>query len=406
MKILQVNCVYKNGSTGKIVADHHTELLKRGYQSVVAYANGASVAENYVYKISKPIEQKAEALYSRVTGLMYGGGARQTRRLICVIKKEQPDIVHLHCLNGYTANIYKLITWLKNNQIKTVITQHAEFLYTANCGYAYDCQKWKTGCGNCPQLKKEVLSWFFDRTHTSWLKMKTAFNGFDNLMVTSVSPWLLERAKQSPILADKKHAVVYNGLDVDVFKVFDKEELRKKHGLTHQKIVFYATSDFSLDPSHRKGGYYVFKLAEYFKDKNVCFFVAGNKDGKVDAPENVILLGRISDKETLAKYYSLADVTLLTSKRETFSMVCAESLCCGTPIVGFKAGAPEQISLSEYSRFVDYGNFEDLVSVLETAFADESWKEKERISQKAKETYSKAEMTARYCKIYETLIEK
>ena len=37
-------------------------------------------------------------------------------------------------------------------------------------------------------------------------------------------------------------------------------------------------------------------------------------------------------------------------------MVCAESLCCGTPVVGFKAGAPEMISLPEYSRFVEYGD--------------------------------------------------
>ena len=28
MKVLQVNVVYKNGSTGKITADIHTELLK------------------------------------------------------------------------------------------------------------------------------------------------------------------------------------------------------------------------------------------------------------------------------------------------------------------------------------------------------------------------------------------
>ena len=40
----------------------------------------------------------------------------------------------------------------------------------------------------------------------------------------------------------------------------------------------------------------------------------------------------------LAEYYSLVDVTVITSFHETFSMVVAESLSCGTPIVGFKAG--------------------------------------------------------------------
>ena len=37
-------------------------------------------------------------------------------------------------------------------------------------------------------------------------------------------------------------------------------------------------------------------------------------------------------------------------------MVTAESLCCGTPVVGFKAGAPEQIAIKEFSEFVEYGD--------------------------------------------------
>lgn len=72
------------------------------------------------------------------------------------------------------------------------------------------------------------------------------------------------------------------------------------------------------------------------------------------------MLGKITDQELLAKYYSMADVTLLTSKKETFSMVTAESLCCGTPVVGFKAGAPEQIAIKEFSEFVEYGDLNSL----------------------------------------------
>ena len=41
-------------------------------------------------------------------------------------------------------------------------------------------------------------------------------------------------------------------------------------------------------------------------------------------------------------------------------MICAESLCCGTPVIGFRAGAPERIALKEYSDFVQYGDLNSL----------------------------------------------
>ena len=50
-------------------------------------------------------------------------------------------------------------------------------------------------------------------TNKSWVKMEEAFSGFDNLIVTSVSPWLEKRAKQSPILGDKIHYTVLNGIE-------------------------------------------------------------------------------------------------------------------------------------------------------------------------------------------------
>ena len=50
MKVLQVNCVYKKGSTGKITYDIHTELLKQGIESVVCYGRGENVQDKFVYK--------------------------------------------------------------------------------------------------------------------------------------------------------------------------------------------------------------------------------------------------------------------------------------------------------------------------------------------------------------------
>ena len=399
MKVMQVNVVYNTGSTGKIVSDIHAELASEGIESVICYGRGENTDEIGVYKTCGELYSKINNLASRFTGIMYGGCLFSTNKLISIIKKENPDVVHLHCINGYFVNIYRLVSWLKKNKIKTVLTLHAEFMYTANCGHALECEKWKTGCGSCPRLRQETKSLLIDGTHRSWMRMKKAFKGFENLTVVSVSPWLMERAKQSPILKDHRHTVVLNGLDTDVFHPYDTAELRRELGITDEKIIFHATPYFSDEKDSFKGGYYVIKLAEALKDKGVRVVVAGNYKNGITVPENLTLLGRVSDQKRLAALYSMADVTVIASKKETFSMIVAESLCCGTPVVGFKAGGPESITILEHSRFVDYGDFEafcmETEKILTSADID-----KEKIYASASEKYSKENMARKYIEAY------
>ena len=261
MKVLQVNCVYGQGSTGKLTRDLHKELQKRSIASVVCYGRGAKVHEPGVYKTCGEGYSKLNNLLSRFTGLMYGGCFFSTNKLIRRIKTEQPDVVHLQCINGYFVNIYRLITWLKKQEIKTVLTLHAEFMYTGNCGHSLECEKWKTGCGSCPRLRQETKSLLFDRTARAYRKMQQAFADFnENLTVVSVSPWLKNRAEQSPILAGKRHCVVSNGVNTEVFHPYNTEDLRKRYGLQNEKILFHATPFFSEDPAHLKGGFYILKF--------------------------------------------------------------------------------------------------------------------------------------------------
>ena len=45
MKIMQINVVYKTGSTGKIVYELHSYLEKHNITSIVCYGRGNSVKE-------------------------------------------------------------------------------------------------------------------------------------------------------------------------------------------------------------------------------------------------------------------------------------------------------------------------------------------------------------------------
>ncbi len=407
MKILQVNCVYKTGSTGKIVFDIHNELQKNGIQSVVCYGRGEKHEENNVYKTSTEFGADLTHLFAKASGIMYGGAMLATNKLISVIKKEKPDIVHLHCINGYFVNIYRLINWLKKNKIKTVLTLHAEFMYTGGCGYALECEQWKSpeGCVKCANYKIDTDSWFIDGTPKMWRKMKAAFKDFNSdLIITSVSPWLNNRAAQSVILSGKNHKTVFNGIDTSVFRVYGKDDanaLRQNLKIKSDKVIFHATAAFSNDPENIKGGYYLIELAKKMKD--VTFVVAGTVVGDFSVPDNVILLGRLANQKDLARYYSMADVTLLTSKRETFSMIVAETLASGTPVVGFYAGAPETIAIPEYSEFVEFGNTEALKNAVEKWLSKE--KSAESISSAAHSVYSREKMTEDYIKVYKELLE-
>lgn len=403
MKILQVNCVYGVGSTGKLTADIHTELIRQGMESVVCYGRGAKMEGSGLHKTCGEFYSRANQLLARFRGQLYGGCLLSTRKLISVIEKEKPDVVHLQCINGFFVNIARLLEWLKENRVKTVLTLHAEFMFTAGCGHARECERWKSGCGKCPQLRTDIRSFGLDGTHASWKKMKKAFQGFgEDLMVASVSPWLMERAKQSPFLADKKHCVVMNGLDVDVFRRRGAKELRAQYG-PEARIVLFVTTYLTDSPSDLKGGRYVIELARRLEQSNVRILVLGNFDRTLVLPSNMTALGRVEDQELLARYYSMADVSILASKRETFSMVTAESLCCGTPVVGFQAGGPESIALPEFSRFVPEGDVEalgeELLAMLERPI------DRERLAREAQERYSSGRMVREYMQIYRELAE-
>lgn len=405
MKIMQINVVYPNGSTGKIVKDIHDELVKKNHESLICFGRGAEVREKNIYKIAPEFIMKAQSFRAKATGYTYGGCLYSTRNLINIVRNETPDVVHLHCINGYMVNIYKLLDYLKKNRISTVLTLHAEFMYTAGCGHALDCDKWKNGCGECPQRKNggRPASRVFDRSANEWQFMKKSFEGFDNLVITSVSEWLNNRAKESPFFKKNQLKVVLNGVDnTNTFTPREFGYLKKELSLKDEKIILHVTANFK-DPI--KGGNYVLEIAKRFEMYNIKFIIVGSNSEIDNLPKNIIVLPKTKNQKRLADLYSMADITLLTSVKETFSMVTAESLSCGTPVIGFKAGGPESIALSQYSEFVNHGDINSLENVILKWVYSEKFNKKD-IANLAKTHYSKEKMYNSYLVIYEDIIKR
>ncbi len=400
MKVLQINCVFREGSTGHITGDLHDYYKSVGIDSHVIFGRGKQPSEPSVYKVAGEIPSKLRNLASRLTGNLYGTGRIGLLRTASLIRKIKPDVVHLHCINGYFIDVYGLLDYLKKNQIPTLLTLHAEFMHTGNCGYSFECDGWRSGCVHCPDVKGAIGSKNRRAPGKNWQRMKEALCGFDTLTAAGVSDWIAERARLSPIMEGKRITTVLNGLDDSVF--YRREEpvavIDAIHARTKRALLF--VTPYFEDAN--KGGRWLLELAERMKDEPFEFVVVGSAGASYDLP-NVHFVGRVSDPSELAKWYSAADLTLLFSKRETFSMICAETLSCGTPIVGFRAGAPEGIALCDYSEFVPYGDLDTLAEKIR----EWSCKELDRngISAVAKGVYSKRVMAENYIKEYEKLLK-
>ena len=393
MKVLQVNCVYGAGSTGRLVKDIHQYGMDHGIESVVCYGRGQRVFDPYIYKVSTEAGAKIHSIQSRLFGVEFSHSFFATQKLLNIIKKESPNVVHLHCLNGHFINVYRTIRFLKHRHLPTVLTLHAEIMHTAGCDHAMECDKWKTCCSDCSKVHGILSSYFLDDAKRCYHKMQKAMAGFNEMTVVGVSQWLTDRARQSPILGNARFETINNGVDTAAFSFRSTISLLQRYPIGNRKVILHVTPNFY---SAIKGGSYVLLLAE--KMPQVCFVIVGYSGDCNMLPANVIPLEHTTDKQELAQLYSLADITLLTSKRETFSMVCAESLCCGTPVVGFKAGAPETIGMEKYCEFVEQGDVDALQkAVTRWLYRDNN---KSVISREAALRYSSQKMCEAYYALY------
>ena len=402
MRILQINSVYKVGSTGKIVDCIGNVLRKHDNDVFTCYGIGESYIDQYSQKICTTPEHMFNALLSRIRGIAYGGVYYSNIKIKRIIRKFNPDIVHIHCINANMINVYSLLKFLAKNNIKTVITLHAEFFYTAGCEHACECNKFKSFCNQCNIYKSKVGSYFLDRSYKAWKLMNEAFSFFhqDNIIITAVSPWLADRAVSSTILNKFKVKYVPNGIDTDIFYPKVNNGLIQK--VDYKKQILFVTPYYSEDTDDLKGGRFISQIAKSLKDYKFIVVASRVSHHLKARPTNVQLWGRAKSQEELAQLYSESDLTIILSKRESFSMVTVESLCCGTPVAGFKAGGPETIAIEEYSNFVTYGKLDLLIEAINLILHRNI--DRDKLALIAKQRYSKENMANLYSMVYNELI--
>lgn len=397
-KVLTINWTGIEGSTHKLIKDIE-ERTKDSCEYFHCYQVGERGHGN-CFLVAPWNVTRAYYGIARVVGLKYGVGTLPTIGLLRYINQIKPDVIHVHCPNFYNINLYMLFDYLKRKSYPVIITNHAEFFYTGNCAHAFECNGYMSGCKKCTHVFDTRHKYLLNRTHHEWKKMRNAFKNADHFIMTVVSQWQADRVRTSPIARSLPIKLIENAVNTDIFRKKEVTHvLADRFDITNNKIILHVTSCFSDDVNDVKGGHYIIDLAKEMQDS--LFLIAGNiqlrRPG--DLSSNVILLGNVLDQESLSDYYNIADLTVLTSRRETFGMACAESMVCGTPVVGFKAGGTESIAIPRFSEFVEYGNVHALKQTI-YSWIDKKASMKDELAAEAAERYSAERMAKQYLELY------
>ncbi len=411
MKILQINSHYDQGGAARIVACIHRQLVADGQESHVAYGRGQKGAEG-TYRFNTVPEVLLSAACSRFFGKNGWYNKMATRRLLRYMEQVKPDIVHLHALHGYYLNFPMLFHYINGKEIPCVWTFHDCHAFTGNCGYFFDCEKWKTGCGRCPYPRNYPASQWFDCTEKMWRQKRELFTRGRKVIVTP-SRWLTEQARQS-YFGNYPCVTIHNGIDTkQVFYPRDRRACREKYGFEREEKLVLGIAVGYRD--QRKGAKYIIQLAKNLGSGARVILIGWNQendallkgsDGR-KITENIVTLPNTADADMLAEYYSLADVFVIPSLAENYATTTLESMACGTPAVGFDVGGiPEQLAGGR-GIAVQAGNQAQLDGAVRSVLAgEEKLLGREALAAVIREENSMERMTEAYEKVYRELCLK
>lgn len=334
MKILQINVVYKDKSTGRTCSEVEKALIQEGHQCITAYGYGKHPNEKNAYRIDTKFEYAFHNIASRITGREGYFSYFATRRLIRFIERYNPDVVHLRNIHGHYLNLPLLFRYLAQKQYPVIQNLHDCWAFTGKCAYytTIGCYKWKTECGDCPKIREYPQSLVFDHTKKMKEDKEKWYGALDNLYVVGVSDWTKREAEQSFFRENAKSIQrIYNWINQSVFKPYGEMdcETRAKYGIPQDKYMIIGVSA-NWNPGTPRYEDFM-KLAQMLREDEVLVLVG--KAEKQFEEKAIKHIQFVSDTSELARLYSCADVYVHCSIEDTFGKVVAEALACGIPAV-------------------------------------------------------------------------
>lgn len=339
MKYLFINTVAGRGSTGRIAAEQCRALMALGHECLFAYARDDNGCPDVpTLRIGSAMDVRLHALRTRLLDDTGFGSKAATCRFLERVKEYDPDVIWMHNLHGYYIHLGLLFDYLRTCGKEIHWTLHDCWALTGHCVH-FDfigCDRWKTGCHDCPQKGKYPASRLCDNSRNNYREKKRLFTGIPNLRLTVPSNWLASRVKES-FLRDYPVEVVPNSVNTAVFKP-TPGDFRETYHLQNKRIVLGVANVWD----DRKGLYDFYALAPMLGDGYQIVLIGLSQKQIRALPKTILGLPRTKNVEELVKAYTAADVFVNPSVEETFGMTSLEAACCGTPAIVYRGTACEE----------------------------------------------------------------
>ena len=258
---------------------------------------------------------------------------------LLALTPSRPDILHCHNLHGGYFDLRELPRLA--GRIPTILNLRDAWLLSGHCAFSLECDRWKFGCGKCPDLTLYPAV-RRDATAHNWKRKRDVFKQ-SRVYVATPSQWLMDRVQAShlaPAIIESR--VIPNGVDNTIFLPGEKAAARAELGIAPgARVLMFAANGIRTN---------VWKDYTALREALRVIGSAGDAGNTIllavgeTAPPERVGAAEIrfvpfqSDSASLVRHYRAADIYVHAARVESFGNTLLEARACGLPTVATAVG--------------------------------------------------------------------